>query len=715
MTDIITEPPRFLLDRAARRVVGIRHPNDTESLFAFSGDAGYDRTIVTAISVESYAALRAISASDGQYLLVLGRETAGDWGPPRWARWTEDDVSTEVALDEVTADEGDGGLYVAPTSDKTGASGAWVFEHRGELDLAWYGGFGVIGDTTDEYPAFAAAYRFAGRANSGVNRVYAKAGDYYVSGPVLLNHPGLVLAGDGPGSMWDTAAPTGHETRIIGTSTTGPVVWVRKEGCTVDGVWIDADSARAAAAQDSTYDDLNVGLRVEGDNVARSTGEGDVMATHLRRVYVKNQPNTGVMLVGKVYESILDMVYASTNNGDGIAFDDGTNTGRTVDDDDEIGTNFQASIVTMNACKTLLNEGHGFRLGDTSDNNYTLRVTMINCETSQNGATSGYLKGANAAQVFAHCDGLTYMGGSVGAIDKAAFCLMGCGGDLLNVRLPSAGASDLIYIEPQAARTTKGWRIINPNVRSWTAGYLVNITDTSVENVVIWIGSETQLTGTEIVTAPGHIDGLDVYYKGVHTKYFTERQHGAAPVRALRETDAAENAKVWRDIVSGGALERQIGNDAEDTWYKYVRVERTGNSVTRILFYNATDTLVATLDSTGLVIASGKDIYGQNGLKITPTKINNQAVTTTPVTILDASASGKLWEITGRHTGGATPNGFFRCLVGSGTATPVAGTTENMPGASAVYTVSVSGTNVQLAVASGSATTDIFIRELVVA
>lgn len=49
-------------------------------------------------------------------------------------KWDASDLSTEVGNDEVTAGEGDGFLYIAPGSDKTGSSGAWVKQTPQYLD-----------------------------------------------------------------------------------------------------------------------------------------------------------------------------------------------------------------------------------------------------------------------------------------------------------------------------------------------------------------------------------------------------------------------------------------------------------------------------------------------------------------------------------------------------------------------------------------------------
>lgn len=62
----------------------------------------------------------------------------------------KNDLSTEVSFDEITTGEGDGGIYIAPASDKTGSSGAWVRFFENEIHTSWYG----LGDGTDQVSLF---------------------------------------------------------------------------------------------------------------------------------------------------------------------------------------------------------------------------------------------------------------------------------------------------------------------------------------------------------------------------------------------------------------------------------------------------------------------------------------------------------------------------------------------------------------------------------
>lgn len=75
------------------------------------------------------AKLQAAPKYGTRYLSLSGR--AG------WFEWDSSDLSAQVALDT------EQGLYIPPTSDATGASGAWVRQYTGAVRAEW---FGAVGD-----------------------------------------------------------------------------------------------------------------------------------------------------------------------------------------------------------------------------------------------------------------------------------------------------------------------------------------------------------------------------------------------------------------------------------------------------------------------------------------------------------------------------------------------------------------------------------------
>lgn len=100
---------------------------------------------VTALQAVGTAILQ-----EGAAVQLAYRATSGDEGGGVFV-WRTGDFSTEVAADEVTAAEGDGGIWVAPASDKTGASGAWERIVIGGTSVKWYGALGD-GTTDDSVP-----------------------------------------------------------------------------------------------------------------------------------------------------------------------------------------------------------------------------------------------------------------------------------------------------------------------------------------------------------------------------------------------------------------------------------------------------------------------------------------------------------------------------------------------------------------------------------
>jgi hypothetical protein len=143
-------------------------------------------------SVASIAALQAISTTTYQtaILTLSGREAVFTWNSAN--------LSTLVTADP------NQGIYVAPASDTTGASGAWVRKHDNILRPEWFGTVGTTNDAAVLQACINLAYTIS--AEVLLSRMYTtttavniksqtiKGQGVTVSG-IFGNHTGNVLAG----------------------------------------------------------------------------------------------------------------------------------------------------------------------------------------------------------------------------------------------------------------------------------------------------------------------------------------------------------------------------------------------------------------------------------------------------------------------------------------------------------------------------------------
>lgn len=167
----------------------------------------------------------------------------------------------------VTADPQQG-VYIAPASAPTGASGAWVRKFSGAHSVKWFGA--VADNATDDSAAFLAAIAYLkvlATYNTGYGigspKLYVPAGNYYLSAAISLTHT-LVIEGEGVGSFG--GAPTrlrwpagtdGFQLQRFNTSGT----------VTVDGV-----------THQGADGSILRGLLLEGGLVAGTTAEGEFHA-----------------------------------------------------------------------------------------------------------------------------------------------------------------------------------------------------------------------------------------------------------------------------------------------------------------------------------------------------------------------------------------------------------------------------------------------------
>ena len=118
--------------------------------FTLNSGGGGGSSTDAHIVVDAISELQALVGDDSEDLVhYIG---IGDY------RWRTGDQSSLVGADEVTSGQGDGGRYVAPSTDRTGASGCWDLETSGTVPFeAYRGGAGGAADDQSAWEAIGAS------------------------------------------------------------------------------------------------------------------------------------------------------------------------------------------------------------------------------------------------------------------------------------------------------------------------------------------------------------------------------------------------------------------------------------------------------------------------------------------------------------------------------------------------------------------------------
>jgi hypothetical protein len=112
--------------------------------------------------------------------------------------WSSSNLSTQVTADP------NQGIYVAPTSDTTGASGAWVRKYDPAPSVRW---FGAVGNgTTDDQPAIRQAIVTLG--SLGLSKLHVPALTYKLGAQVQVDVSNLVI--EAWGAKFTAAFTTGQ-------------------------------------------------------------------------------------------------------------------------------------------------------------------------------------------------------------------------------------------------------------------------------------------------------------------------------------------------------------------------------------------------------------------------------------------------------------------------------------------------------------------------
>ncbi|MCJ8334948.1 MAG: glycoside hydrolase family 55 protein [Epibacterium sp.] len=239
--------------------------------------------VAPSIVVNSIAVIEALSdptAGDAVYLNAGGRSG--------WFNFDDSDLSSEVGADTQQ------GIYIAPDADATGASGAWVRQYDGTVNVKW---FGAAGDgLTDDAAAFQAAI------DSDAGTVFVPAGVYIIKATLTFTGTPPNMIGDG--SRYNQ----GLNTRLR----------IDHPG---DGIFVNGTSHISTHFQDMAIERTG-GFFDQGANI-NFDGQGGVAnivaAVSMSRVYVRGG-QTGIRLRGVINAAFRDFT-CSEQSLAGIYFD----------------------------------------------------------------------------------------------------------------------------------------------------------------------------------------------------------------------------------------------------------------------------------------------------------------------------------------------------------------------------------------------------------
>jgi hypothetical protein len=306
-------------------------PNSTTTLEPYTPAGGGDvlaaaNTTFTGINAggqaDTIAALAARSVAgltDGDIIYV---SDAYRWG---FFRWTTGNQSGHVTADSKQ------GIWVAPDSADTGASGAWQRLVDGSIRVDWF----IEPGDADDTAGIQAALNYAA-AGEGVGNVFQRGTTvifgretYTISAEIKPAGFGyIVLQGQGLPNISSvingiTGEPTTSSggTTVIGTHTSGSVFRFERGPVGVRSMRVTGSAARKAGANLSAH-----GLHFEPEDTAANGAR--INSVQLMDVVVDNQPGIGIAVIGNSVNTEFNRVFTSLNGSHGVAVDRGDAVGR---------------------------------------------------------------------------------------------------------------------------------------------------------------------------------------------------------------------------------------------------------------------------------------------------------------------------------------------------------------------------------------------------
>lgn len=353
-----------VVDMEQSRVVNALDPVDSTDLVTkrFLA-ANVAAAAVTAASmaqavVSSRTALKALDTSTTTEALVTGADDAGDGGG---GHYFFSSTSTDTAND---------GTVIQPDV----GSGRWLLLFWGRLNVKVFGAKGD--DATDDIDAFTAAENWlltTGRRGA----IYAPPGIYCLSSTFTLRGLSIGLEGDAGETC----------TELKGTGTTGAVVRIQGRGAWLMDIEVTSDATRKAASAADCY-----GVWIETtDSVGVELND-----VRLEGVYVRDQPNTCVLLAGPLFSmSIRHCVMRDSQGGHGVQMDNGTATSRT--------NKGLLGNIEIEHCRIFDCEGHAILIGNDDDgiSNRVIRPRIYNCDIGRCAQSAGSRKTVHQIWAFA--------------------------------------------------------------------------------------------------------------------------------------------------------------------------------------------------------------------------------------------------------------------------------------------------------------------------
>lgn len=334
--------------------------NRTEVVLNNRGARGVNGTVVvtsaTGQAVASRLALAAISSPVAGQVAVLtesGRE--GNFV------FSTSDLSTSVAADTAQ------GIYVPPSTDTSGASGAWVRKYSGAKDARW---FGATGDGTTNDATALQAWLDSGGALWLPPLKFRSASTLIVRRNIFLSGSGygfdnrLSGYGNMPGS------------RIVFDAGVA--------GLEVEPQWVGLDWSALTATQEGGFASTIQHLALVGNGGAAATGFRARTVCHLRDVQVLDFSGVGVDI--------------DASSGTSTSSDSGN-----------------ANLSTLSSVKSISNGSHGFHVRGTDAN----VVKLDTCDASLNGGW-GYLDEAEFANSYDNCHESGSVSGSYKSTSQVA-------------------------------------------------------------------------------------------------------------------------------------------------------------------------------------------------------------------------------------------------------------------------------------------------------